>query len=212
MAKEIVRQECIEPGKRSRLWDYDDIYHVLTKNKGTKKIEAISLNMSSSNARDINLTPWAFAKMKKLRLLEFYVSAGVWHDHVIHVAFGSATTFDQAQFQEFAMSLELCNRPFIWVVRPDFVGSVKKYRANALDNKEKLRNSIKQGGCSSSNFISFVEWLNGSRSSSSSSCWYFEVEFGDGWYFYQSHSRSANKVDDGLAKNGRRAVVADMPG
>ncbi|TXG68557.1 hypothetical protein EZV62_003492 [Acer yangbiense] len=29
--------------------------------------------MSSSNARDINLTPWAFAKMEKLRLLEFYV-------------------------------------------------------------------------------------------------------------------------------------------
>ncbi|KAK1576203.1 hypothetical protein Q3G72_011866 [Acer saccharum] len=35
----------------------------------------------------------------------------------------------------------------------------EKYRANALDIKEKLRNSIKQGGCSSSNFISFVEWL-----------------------------------------------------
>ncbi|KAK0597653.1 hypothetical protein LWI29_027275 [Acer saccharum] len=40
---------------------------------------------------------------------------------VIYVAFGSLTTFDQAQFQEFVMSLELCNRPFIWVVRPDFV-------------------------------------------------------------------------------------------
>ncbi|KAK4850094.1 hypothetical protein QYF36_003811 [Acer negundo] len=35
----------------------------------------------------------------------------------------------------------------------------EKYRANALDLKEKLRNSIKQGGCSYSNFISFVEWL-----------------------------------------------------
>ena len=34
-------------------------------------IEAISLNMSSSNARDINLTPRAFTKMKKLRLLNF---------------------------------------------------------------------------------------------------------------------------------------------
>ena len=37
-------------------------------------IEAISLDMSSSNARDINLTPNAFAKMEKLRLLKFYVS------------------------------------------------------------------------------------------------------------------------------------------
>ena len=182
---------------------------------------------------------------------------------VIYVAFGSTTTFDQAQFQEFAMALELCNRPFIWVVRPGFVekpteaypegfeervggrGLViswapqqkvlehssiacfvthcgwnstmeslingvpllcwpfvseqvhnhnyicnvwmvglgfnrdeggliarqeiqnkleellgnEKYRENALDLKEKLRNSIKQGGCSYSNFISFVEWL-----------------------------------------------------
>ncbi|TXG68511.1 hypothetical protein EZV62_003446 [Acer yangbiense] len=42
--------------------------------EGTETIEAISLDMSSSNARDINLTPWAFAKMEKLRLLKFYVS------------------------------------------------------------------------------------------------------------------------------------------
>ena len=33
MAREIVRQECEEPGKQSRLWNYDDIYHVLTKDK-----------------------------------------------------------------------------------------------------------------------------------------------------------------------------------
>ncbi|KAJ9169237.1 hypothetical protein P3X46_017449 [Hevea brasiliensis] len=33
MGRDIVRQECIkEPGKRSRLWNHEDIYHVLTKN------------------------------------------------------------------------------------------------------------------------------------------------------------------------------------
>ncbi|KAA8547920.1 hypothetical protein F0562_004349 [Nyssa sinensis] len=38
---------------------------------------------------------------------------------VIYVAFGSFTVFDQTQFQELALGLELANRPFLWVVRPD---------------------------------------------------------------------------------------------
>lgn len=37
---------------------------------------------------------------------------------VIYVAFGSFTVFDQSQFQELALGLELTNRPFLWVVRP----------------------------------------------------------------------------------------------
>ncbi|KAM0955316.1 hypothetical protein ACFX13_024096 [Malus domestica] len=38
---------------------------------------------------------------------------------VIYVAFGSFTVFDQTQFQELALALELSGRPFLWVVRPD---------------------------------------------------------------------------------------------
>ncbi|XP_030538947.1 UDP-glycosyltransferase 83A1-like [Rhodamnia argentea] len=38
---------------------------------------------------------------------------------VIYVAFGSFTVFDQTQFQELALGLELSQRPFLWVVRPD---------------------------------------------------------------------------------------------
>ncbi|CBI21224.3 unnamed protein product, partial [Vitis vinifera] len=38
---------------------------------------------------------------------------------VIYVAFGSFTVFDKTQFQELALGLELSNRPFLWVVRPD---------------------------------------------------------------------------------------------
>lgn len=37
---------------------------------------------------------------------------------VIYVAFGSFTIFNQAQFLELALGLELTNRPFLWVVRP----------------------------------------------------------------------------------------------
>lgn len=38
---------------------------------------------------------------------------------VIYVAFGSFTVFSQQQFQELALGLELSDRPFLWVVRPD---------------------------------------------------------------------------------------------
>ncbi|KAL1812590.1 hypothetical protein ACET3Z_022655 [Daucus carota] len=38
---------------------------------------------------------------------------------VIYVAFGSFTVFDQSQFRELALGLELTNKPFLWVVRPD---------------------------------------------------------------------------------------------
>ncbi|GJY45531.1 UDP-glycosyltransferase 83A1 [Tanacetum coccineum] len=37
---------------------------------------------------------------------------------VIYIAFGSFTIFNQIQFQELALGLELSNRPFLWVVRP----------------------------------------------------------------------------------------------
>ncbi|KAJ0428746.1 putative 7-deoxyloganetin glucosyltransferase [Helianthus annuus] len=37
---------------------------------------------------------------------------------VIYVAFGSFAIFNQTQFEELALGLELSNRPFLWVVRP----------------------------------------------------------------------------------------------
>ncbi|AES76344.2 functional resistance protein, putative [Medicago truncatula] len=44
MGKEIVRQESPkEPGKRSRLWFYEDIVQVLEENSGTSQIEIIYL-------------------------------------------------------------------------------------------------------------------------------------------------------------------------
>ncbi|KAL6135526.1 hypothetical protein ACLB2K_067753 [Fragaria x ananassa] len=38
---------------------------------------------------------------------------------VIYIAFGSFTVFDQTQIQELTLALELSNRPFLWIVRPD---------------------------------------------------------------------------------------------
>ncbi|CAA2972629.1 UDP-glycosyltransferase 83A1-like [Olea europaea subsp. europaea] len=48
---------------------------------------------------------------------------------VIYVAFGSFTIFNETQFQELALGLELTNRPFLWVVRQD-VSTVKSTLPN----------------------------------------------------------------------------------
>ena len=43
MGRNIVRQECLDdPGKRSRLWDYEDINEVLKKNKVRSYLENLS--------------------------------------------------------------------------------------------------------------------------------------------------------------------------
>ncbi|KAL8199412.1 hypothetical protein R6Q57_012980 [Mikania cordata] len=52
-----------------------------------------------------------------------------WLDHqpvrsVIYVAFGSFTIFDQTEFEELALGLELTQNPFLWVVRPGTSGSI----------------------------------------------------------------------------------------
>nr|KYP41613.1 Cytokinin-O-glucosyltransferase 2 [Cajanus cajan] len=41
------------------------------------------------------------------------------HCSVIYVAFGSITIFDQSQFNELSLGLDLTNIPFLWVVRQD---------------------------------------------------------------------------------------------
>ncbi|KAL4599161.1 hypothetical protein ACB092_11G107700 [Castanea dentata] len=48
MGKEIVRQEsCREPGKRSRLWLLEDLFHVLTKNTYLDKLKCMDLSYSA---------------------------------------------------------------------------------------------------------------------------------------------------------------------
>ncbi|CAI9276917.1 unnamed protein product [Lactuca saligna] len=49
---------------------------------------------------------------------------------VIYIAFGSFTIFNQTQFEELALGLELSNRPFLWVVRP---GMTKETTASFPD-------------------------------------------------------------------------------
>ncbi|KAJ3669804.1 hypothetical protein LUZ60_010128 [Juncus effusus] len=60
---------------------------------------------------------------------------------VIYVAFGSFTIFNELQFRELAHGLELTDRPFLWVVRPDFTTGLSKDWLNnfTVKNKEKGR-------------------------------------------------------------------------
>ncbi|KAM1708911.1 hypothetical protein COP1_001862 [Malus domestica] len=68
MGREIVRQECIkEPGRRSRLWSYEDVRHVLTQKTATEAIEGIILDSAIFKERCSNTE--AFVSMTKLRLL-----------------------------------------------------------------------------------------------------------------------------------------------
>ncbi|CAN6562132.1 unnamed protein product [Malus baccata var. baccata] len=71
MGREIVREESIEePGRRSRLWSYEDVHHVLTKKTATEAVESIIVHWPhSDNVVELDA---AFLKMTKLRLLRVH--------------------------------------------------------------------------------------------------------------------------------------------
>ncbi|KAK4538887.1 hypothetical protein RGQ29_032257 [Quercus rubra] len=73
MGRNIVCREWPDdPGKRSRLWDYEDINKVLKKNKGTEAVKAIDI-VSTCNEQQVgSWNPKAFLKMKKLKFLRIY--------------------------------------------------------------------------------------------------------------------------------------------
>ncbi|XP_030936175.1 TMV resistance protein N-like [Quercus lobata] len=69
MGQEIVRRESPkEPGKRCRLWRYEDVFHVLENDTGTESIEGIVQKAHVHKKERLNVE--SLSKMKKLRLLE----------------------------------------------------------------------------------------------------------------------------------------------
>ncbi|XVF78486.1 hypothetical protein PTKIN_Ptkin14bG0137600 [Pterospermum kingtungense] len=75
MGRKIVRQESLEPGKRSRLWEEKDVYHVLTNNTATEAIESMVIRIYREQKKTFTLCTDGFLRMKKLRLLKvFYLS------------------------------------------------------------------------------------------------------------------------------------------
>ncbi|TQD93665.1 hypothetical protein C1H46_020669 [Malus baccata] len=67
LGKHIVYEESpTEPGKRSRLWHYEDVRSVLTENRGTKKIRGIVVELPKSDV--IPLNPECFLLMVNLEI------------------------------------------------------------------------------------------------------------------------------------------------
>ncbi|XP_065874795.1 disease resistance protein RPP2A-like [Euphorbia lathyris] len=81
MGRGIVRQEnAIDPGERSRLWDYEDVVDVLTDKMGTTAVEGLVLN--EPGLKHTWMTK-SFKKMKMLRLLQLnYVGLKGSYDHI----------------------------------------------------------------------------------------------------------------------------------
>ncbi|XP_030949543.1 TMV resistance protein N-like isoform X2 [Quercus lobata] len=79
MGRDIVRQESRnEPGKRSRLWLYEDIDPVLKNNTGTMKVQAMDIRGAEACWRGFTFSekqkrplwnPNAFSKMSNLKFL-----------------------------------------------------------------------------------------------------------------------------------------------
>ncbi|KAL3739684.1 hypothetical protein ACJRO7_021015 [Eucalyptus globulus] len=67
MGMDIVNQESDDPGRRSRLWQYDDVVDVLSSNMGTCAVKAIVFK--PSKPIEMCISPYAFTKMRRLRLL-----------------------------------------------------------------------------------------------------------------------------------------------
>ncbi|PNY05956.1 disease resistance protein (TIR-NBS-LRR class) [Trifolium pratense] len=68
MGKEIVRQESpMDPGKRSRLWHYEDVLQVLSDGTGTDKIQGIMPSLPEK--QEVQLKPQDLKKMRNLGML-----------------------------------------------------------------------------------------------------------------------------------------------
>ncbi|KAJ6721519.1 hypothetical protein OIU85_024595 [Salix viminalis] len=63
---------------------------------------------------------------------------------VIYIAFGSSSKFGQEQFHELAFGLELIGKPFLWVVRSDFIDGISiEYPDGFLDRVTNLGKIVK---------------------------------------------------------------------
>ncbi|WOG95904.1 hypothetical protein DCAR_0415233 [Daucus carota subsp. sativus] len=72
MGQEVARNGSFnEPGKHSRLWELENIYDVLKKDKGTEAIKGIIHTdiQYQDTLEEVSITTKAFKRMSKLRLL-----------------------------------------------------------------------------------------------------------------------------------------------
>ncbi|CAN1263301.1 Disease resistance protein RUN1 [Linum perenne] len=69
MGWEVVKQESYnDAGRRSRLWNHQDVCNVLAQKTGTKVVEGVVLDLSNMNQMSLEVE--AFQEMNRLRLLK----------------------------------------------------------------------------------------------------------------------------------------------
>ncbi|XP_004296293.1 PREDICTED: TMV resistance protein N-like [Fragaria vesca subsp. vesca] len=80
MGKEIVCQESPEPGERSRLWLYKDVYHAFVQKTGTSRVKGIMVKEGIPD-QQITLNRESFIKLNNLQIL--IISDDIFYgDHV----------------------------------------------------------------------------------------------------------------------------------
>ncbi|RHN52471.1 putative winged helix-turn-helix DNA-binding domain, leucine-rich repeat domain, L [Medicago truncatula] len=115
MGKEIVRQESPkEPGKRNRLWFYEDIFQVLEGNSGTSQIEIIHLDFALPE----EIVEWKgdeFKKMKNLKTLvvktSFFFNPHVHLPNSLRVLEWHAFPLHEIQSDFLPKNISLCKLP-----------------------------------------------------------------------------------------------------
>ncbi|XAR51668.1 Trans-zeatin O-beta-D-glucosyltransferase [Bertholletia excelsa] len=135
---------------------------------------------------------------------------------VIYVAFGSFTIFNQTQFQELALGLELTNRPFLWVVRPDITDGTKDSYPDGFSGRVTTRGKMvgwapQQGVLSHPSvacFLSHCGWnstMEGVSNGVPILCWpYFADQF-----LNQSYICDVWKVGLRFEKDERRIITRE---
>ncbi|CAN1841524.1 Disease resistance-like protein DSC1 [Linum perenne] len=74
MGRGIIKEESDDPGKRSRLWDQNDVYALLARRAGTRRIKGISVELAEIG--QMQLDSDAFAGMTRLKVLRFHLPNG----------------------------------------------------------------------------------------------------------------------------------------
>ncbi|KAJ1376140.1 UDP-glucuronosyl/UDP-glucosyltransferase [Sesbania bispinosa] len=192
------KKETIAPGKS--MGSHQD-NPLLTKNKNepdapTKPMGSHHDNPKETNALTKNKNETATPARSMGQFWEEDLSSLSWLDKqpkrsVLYVAFGSVTQFDQTQFKELALGLDLTDRPFLWVVRKDhncpnkmefpneFVGSKGKIIGWAPQQKVLSHPAI-------ASFVSHCGWnstMEGLSNGVPFLCWpYFADQFYDKSY------------------------------
>lgn len=142
----------------------------------------------------------------------------------VYVAFGSFTVFDEKQFQELALGLELSNRPFLWVVRQDMTQDIDKCYPEGFE--ERVKNRGKMVGWAPQQkvlshpsvacFLSHCGWnstMEGVCNGVPFLCWpYFADQFLNQGYIaeYWRVGLSLDKDESGIVRRGEIAKKVEL--